>query len=282
MQRLSKSAWTGFEISISFSFLPFKLQVFKCISKTAFFVRRLFQTLESQMKSKAAPDLAHQIKQFNRNLNLGIPLPAGVSVLNPFKNDERVFEWSDSFYNRFYADNNKRKLILGINPGRLGAGQTGIPFTDTKRLYECLGIGSSDNLIHESSSAFIYRMIESYGGADLFYQRFLISSICPLGFVMEKKGGLINFNYYDSPALQLAVTPFIEKCMETQLLWPICRDEVFCLGTGKNKAFLEGLNEKHGWFKRVVSLEHPRFIMQYKSRFVDAYIEKYIEALTAI
>jgi hypothetical protein len=70
--------------------------------------------------------------------------------------------------------------------------------------------------------------------------------------------------------------------MESQLSWPICRDEVFCLGTGKNKAFLEGLNEKHGWFKRVVPLEHPRYIMQYKSRLVDAYIDKYIQALAAI
>jgi hypothetical protein len=234
------------------------------------------------MKSKAIPVLAEQIKLFNRSLNLEGSIPEGVSVLNPFQSDERVFEWSDAFYNHFYADSNKRKLILGINPGRLGAGQTGIPFTDTKRLYECLGIGASDNLIHESSSAFIYRMIEAYGGAEVFYQRFLISSICPLGFVMERKGGAVNFNYYDSPELQKAVTPFIVQCMESQLSWPICRDEVFCLGTGKNKAFLEGLNEKHGWFKRVVSLEHPRFIMQYKSRFVDAYIEKYIEALAAI
>jgi hypothetical protein len=234
------------------------------------------------MKSKAIPVLAEQIKLFNRSLNLEGSIPEGVSVLNPFQSDERVFEWSDAFYNHFYADSNKRKLILGINPGRLGAGQTGIPFTDTKRLYECLGIGASDNLIHESSSAFIYRMIEAYGGAEVFYQRFLISSICPLGFVMERKGGAVNFNYYDSPELQKAVTPFIVQCMESQLSWPICRDEVFCLGTGKNKAFLEGLNEKHGWFKRVVPLEHPRYIMQYKSRLVDAYIDKYIQALAAI
>ena len=125
-------------------------------------------------------------------------------------------------------------------------------------------------------------MIEAYGGAEVFYQRFLISSICPLGFVMEKKGGAVNFNYYDSPELQQAVTPFIVQCIERQLSWPICRDVVYCLGTGKNKAFLEGLNEKHGWFKRVVPLEHPRYIMQYKSRFVEACIEKYIEAFAAI
>lgn len=231
------------------------------------------------MKSKAIPVLAEQIKLFNRSLNLEGGIPEGISVLNPFQSDERVFEWSDAFYDRFYSDSNKRKLMLGINPGRLGAGQTGIPFTDTKRLFEYMGTGSPDNLMHESSSAFIYRMIDAFGGVDVFYQRFLVSSVCPLGFVMEKNGRQLNFNYYDSSALQLAVTPFIEKSMESQLSWPICRDEVFCLGTGKNTRFMEELNAKHRWFKRVVPLEHPRFIMQYKSKLMDAYIGKYIEAL---
>jgi hypothetical protein len=39
-----------------------------------------------------------------------------------------------SFYQKYYADNKKRSLIIGINPGRFGAGVTGIPFTDPIRL----------------------------------------------------------------------------------------------------------------------------------------------------
>jgi hypothetical protein len=63
------------------------------------------------------------------------------------------------------------------------------------------------------------------------------------------------------------------------LAWPINREVVYCLGTGKNLAFLNELNKAHRWFQRVVPLEHPRYIMQYKSKQVDSYIAKYLEVL---
>jgi hypothetical protein len=190
-----------------------------------------------------------------------------------------VLAWSEAFYDRFYGDTQARRLILGINPGRLGAGQTGIPFTDTKRLYEYFGLGDSENQTHETSSAFIYRVVDAFGGSKHFYKQFLVSSVCPLGFVYAKNGKEVNFNYYDSPELQKAVTPFIVRCMEKQLAWPINREVVYCLGTGKNLAFLNELNKTHRWFQRVVPLEHPRYIMQYKSKQVDSYIAKYLEVL---
>jgi hypothetical protein len=239
----------------------------------------LFEALDSQSLLES---IADKIKSFNRGLKLDNRLPKGISVLNPFQDNAEVFGWSDAFYDRFYSDSQKRHLILGINPGRLGAGQTGIPFTDTKRLFECFGLGSESNLTHESSSAFVYRMIDAFGGAADFYSRFLVSSVCPLGFVMDKKGKQVNFNYYDSPALQKAVSPFIVRCMEEQLSWPIERDRVFCLGTGKNLKFLQDLNNKYRWFGSIVPLEHPRFIMQYKAPRVDEYIDKYVQALQGV
>jgi hypothetical protein len=223
---------------------------------------------------------AHSIAKFNRELNIQGRLPAGIGVLNPFRDNVEVCNWSDTFYSRYYSDEQERRLILGINPGRLGAGQTGIPFTDTKRLYEYFDLGSPDNLTHETSSAFVYKVIDSFGGVEHFYRRFLVSSICPLGFVSLNKGKEVNFNYYDSPALQKAVTPFIVSCMEQQLSWPISREVVFCLGTGKNLKFLSELNSVHRWFERIVPLEHPRYVMQYKSRQIDAYITKYLHALS--
>jgi hypothetical protein len=225
--------------------------------------------------------IAHLVKLFNQGLQIDCRLPKGISVLNPFQDNELVLEWCEAFYGRFYSDTASRRLILGINPGRLGAGQTGIPFTDTKRLYECCGIGSPENLVHETSSAFVYRMIEAFGGASAFYSQFLVSSICPLGFVSIKNGKPLNFNYYDSPVLQKAVTPFIIRCLEVQLSWPIERDEVYCLGTVKNLKFLTELNAARGWFKRIVPLEHPRYIMQYKSSQVEPYIAKYLQAFGA-
>lgn len=225
--------------------------------------------------------IAHLVKCFNRGLQIDCRLPKGISVLNPFQDNNLVFQWSEAFYGQFYSDTVSRRLILGINPGRLGAGQTGIPFTDTKRLYEYCGIGSPENLVHETSSAFVYRMIDAFGGVTAFYNQFLVSSICPLGFVSTKNGKPLNFNYYDSPFLQKAVTPFIVRCLEEQLSWPIDRDVVYCLGTGKNLKFLNELNAARGWFKHIVPLEHPRYIMQYKSSQVELYITKYLQALNA-
>jgi len=218
------------------------------------------------------------MKRFNRELDLPVVLPKNIVAMNPFRENPLALPRADAFYDRFYSDKQTRRLILGINPGRLGAGETGIPFTDSKRLWESVGIGTGDALKHEPSSAFIYRMIEAYSGVDAFYKAFLISSICPLGFLIEKSGKQINFNYYDSRELMTAVTPFIVKMMERQLELPINRDVVFCLGTGKNLKFLQNLNQSHGWFKSIEPLEHPRFVMQNKSRDVDLYIEKYLQA----
>ena len=231
------------------------------------------------IRKRPVETIANSVKQFNRGLRLEGRLPRGIAVLNPFQDNADVFKWSDAFYDRFYSDSQERRLMLGINPGRLGAGQTGIPFTDTKRLFENVGLGSQDNLTHETSSAFVYRVIDSYGGVEQFYANFLVSSICPLGFVTTKNGKPVNFNYYDSPALQKAVEPFIIRCMEEQLSWPMNRDVVYCLGTGKNLKFLNELNADRGWFKRIVPLEHPRYIMQYKSSQVELYITKYLKAL---
>lgn len=223
---------------------------------------------------------SERINAFNRELDISGRLPKGISVMNPYRDDGQVLHWTDAFYRRFYSDLNPRRLILGINPGRLGAGQTGIPFTDTKRLFTYLGIGAKDNQTHEASSAFIYRVIDAYGGVDSFYRDFLVSSVCPLGFVLSRNGKQVNYNYYDSLQLQRAVTPFIVQCMEAQLRWPVLRDRVYCLGTGKNLKFLETLNTKHRWFERVVPLEHPRYVMQYKSSRAEEYVVKYLQAFS--
>jgi len=49
--------------------------------------------------------------------------------MNPFRENPEALIVSGKFYKKYYNDNNPRFLILGINPGRFGAGVTGIPFT---------------------------------------------------------------------------------------------------------------------------------------------------------
>ncbi len=58
-----------------------------------------------------------------------INCPRGVEVLNPYLDDE-VMKLCKIFYDKYYNDDRGRVFIVGINPGRFGAGITGIPFTD--------------------------------------------------------------------------------------------------------------------------------------------------------
>src|SRR5580698_2224499 len=130
--------------------------------------------------------------------------------MNPFKENPDVNTLMEQFYKKFYNDDLRRHLILGINPGRFGGGVTGIPFTDSKRLQSACGISYSGRETHEPSSVFVYETIDAFGGAEKFYKSFYINSICPLGFTsMQENGREVNHNYYDSKELTAAVYDFI-------------------------------------------------------------------------
>lgn len=196
--------------------------------------------------------------------------------MNPYR-DKIASGLCEFFYRRFYNDSKPRTMILGINPGRFGGGLTGIPFTDPIRL-AALGIDNSLDKKPELSSDFIYKMIEHFGGVDLFYQNFYFSSISPLGFMKDGK----NLNYYDIKSLPKILNPFILKCMNDQLDWGLNREVVFCLGEGDNFKFLKELNSKENFFQEIIPLAHPRFIMQYKRKKLNEYLDDYIQKLNLV
>lgn len=223
---------------------------------------------------------ADRVIEFNKELNFKGELPAGIQIMNPFKENPDVLEISSAFYRKYYSDNQPRHIILGINPGRFGSGVTGVPFTDTKRLVQECHLPYSGKQTHEPSSVYVYDVINAFGGPEAFYRQFYIHSICPLGFTTTSvKGQVVNYNYYDSPALTAAVYDFIIKNIPKQLAFGIETDIAFCFGTGKNEKFLRQLNAKEKFFKEIIALEHPRFIMQYKAKTKDFYIDKYLQAL---
>ena len=96
--------------------------------------------------------------------------------------------------------------------------------------------------------------------------------------VVTKNGK--NLNYYDDKLLAETIEPFAVQCLEEQLRWHANRDVAYCLGDGKNFSFVSKLNAKHGFFKTIVPLSHPRFIMQYKLKQKEDYITKYLEAFS--
>jgi len=194
--------------------------------------------------------------------------------MNPYR-DGHAQEYLGTFLKRYFDDEEPRTLIFGINPGRFGAGVTGIAFTDPVALADFCGIANQEPRRRELSSVFIYDMIGALGGVEAFYRRFFLTAISPLGFT--RRG--VNLNYYDDRALERAVTPFIARTIEQQIGFGGRRDRAIVLGTGENLRFVRAVNDKHRFFSEVVGLEHPRFIMQYRRKQLTAYIRKYAEVL---
>jgi hypothetical protein len=226
---------------------------------------------------------ADKVISFFKDLDYQGSLPPGISIMNPFRDNPEVIPVISQFYQKFYNDNKSRHLILGINPGRFGAGVTGIPFTDSKRLREKCGLTIPRLETFETSSVFVYEMIDAFGGPEKFYSEFFISSVSPLGFTsIGESGKAVNYNYYDSRKLTEAVSDFMIESLYIQLEFGIKRDVCFCFGTGKNHKFILQLNSKLNIFGEVIALEHPRYIMQYKSKQKHIYIKKYLEEFRRI
>lgn len=225
---------------------------------------------------------AESILSFNRQLKLNAKLPEGFELMNPFEGEGSEVIWSitEAFYKRFYSDGKPRNLILGINPGRLGAGATGIPFTDTKRLNTECEIPFDGFESHEPSSVFVYEMIKAFGGVDTFYSQYYINSICPLGFLkLNEKGNRVNANYYDDKKLYAAVKTFVIKSLKMQMEWGLNREIVWCMGCGLNFKYLKELNKEFKLFGKIIPLDHPRYVVQYQSKRMSEYVEKYLELL---
>lgn len=228
--------------------------------------------------STSSQTIGEKIVDFNNRLHYGGSLPPGFDVINPFRSNPETVDVMKQFYLRFYNDNNPRKFIIGINPSRHGAGVTGVPFTDTKRLASVCGIEMKSAHTHEPSSFFLYEVIEAYGGAQKFYKDFYINSPFPLAIVQMKKGKWLNANYYDDPKLFNSVEEFMIDSLKKHIDLGLTTDKVFSLGI-KNFDYLTKLNKRAGLFGEIIALEHPRFIQQYKSKQKEYYINRYLEAL---
>jgi len=204
---------------------------------------------------------AERTIKFYKSLEINSVLPEGVEVLNPYK-DQSVIDTCKLFYNKFYNDSAGRRIIFGINPGRFGAGITGIPFTDPLRLENNCGIPNDYNKRPELSSEFIYMLIEQLGGPEHFYKHYFIGAVSPLGFVKNGK----NYNYYDSPELQRLLKPFIIRNLIEQIGLGINSRKCYCLGQGKNYAYLQEINKQLALFDQIIPIPHPRWVMQYKRK----------------
>jgi Domain of unknown function (DUF4918) len=218
---------------------------------------------------------SYAILEFYKNLAPDFHLPKGVAIMNAFT-DKNSWKLTEAFYNKFYNDSQPRKFIFGINPGRFGGGVTGIPFTDPIRLQQECGIPNDLPKKAELSSQFVYEVVKAYGGAELFYGHFFVTALSPLGFT---KDGL-NLNYYDDKELLVSSEPFIVECIRQQIDTMPTTDTCFCLGEGTNFKYFQKLNAKHQFFKEIIPLPHPRWVMQYRRKRLEEFVKLYVGKLS--
>ena len=223
--------------------------------------------------------IGQRIIAFNKGLQYTGKLPEGFAVLNPYLDNPETLQVMTSFYDKYYNDEVPRKFIIGINPSRYGAGVTGVPFTDTKHLENDCGIPMLSARTHEVSSVFVYDMIAQYGGVAAFYKDYYINSPFPLAIVRKNaQGNWLNANYYDDPELFALTREYMIETLKKHIALGLDTNEVYILGK-KNATFLEKLNKEASLFKKMVVLEHPRYIEQYKSKEKQLYIDKFITLL---
>ena len=219
---------------------------------------------------------ATAILDFYKWLRPNFAMADGISIMNPYKNPA-TWEVASQFYRKFYGDNEPRVFIFGINPGRHGAGLTGVPFTDPLRLEEKCGIPNEWKKKAELSSQFVYALIDKYGGVEAFYRRFYITALSPLGFVRDGK----NLNYYDDKQLIKDFEPFMLRCIRRQLeTMPTTTEIAYCLGEGTNFKYFSKVNERHGFFKEIIPLPHPRWVMQYRLKRMEEFVNLYLQRLS--
>ncbi len=217
--------------------------------------------------------ISEQILHFLLNLKKPVLNTEDVETMNPYGNLE-TRDLVNNFYTKYYSDSNNRLAFIGINPGRMGSGLTGIGFTDPVNLEEQCGIENTFDKKRELSSRFVYDMIDGFGGVEQFYNYVYITSVVPLGFTQNG----INLNYYDIKELEHELKPYIIQQFEKQLPF-LSTDVAFCIGKGKNMKFLEKLNKEKGYFDKLEVLPHPRWVMQYRLKRKQEFIDQFVNTI---
>jgi uracil DNA glycosylase superfamily protein len=228
------------------------------------------------MRMKGKGTFGTRVLEFYRGLRAP-RVPPGIVVMNPYR-DAHVASYVRAFLDTYFADSERRVLVFGINPGRFGAGITGVTFTDPVALADLCGIPNDFQRRRELSSIFVYDFVARFGGVREFYRRFFLTAACPLGFT---RGGT-NLNYYDVPELARAVSPFIVRSIEAHIALGGRRDHAIVLGKGANLTFLQRLNDRHHFFQKLHGLEHPRPIMQYRRKLLEAYLSEYEKVFRSV
>jgi single-strand selective monofunctional uracil DNA glycosylase len=138
---------------------------------------------------------ARRLRDAVDQLNFAAPV---THVYNPLGYAWRAHET----YLRRYANNPKRVLFLGMNPGPFGMAQTGVPFGQVAAVRDWLGIeeqidrppnehpkrpvtGFNCPRSEVSGERLWGLFAKQFGTADKFFREHLVANYCPLAFLEE-------------------------------------------------------------------------------------------------
>ncbi len=200
-------------------------------------------------------------------------LPDKIDVINPYA-DNNVHKLVSCFFSKFYNDKEERMFVIGINPGRFGGGLTGISFTDPVALRESCGIENDLGTRKELSSIFVYKVIKRFGGVENFFSKLFLTALYPLAITKDGK----NYNYYDEKNLFESLKGEIVNSISAQIDFGAKKDRAIVLGK-KNAKYFVPINKEYNFFKDIIVLDHPRYIMQYRLKKIENYIKNYLQAI---
>lgn len=112
-----------------------------------------------------------------------------ISILPGFTEQAELVR---SYYKKFYSKPGRRIVLCGINPGKYGAGITGVPFIDFHGISRLLpGHGRQDK---ERTAQYMLSIIEEYGAGE-FQDAVYLTNLSWYGFLRNGR----NLNYYILP-----------------------------------------------------------------------------------
>ena len=127
-----------------------------------------------------------------------------ISALLDFLNNwENIKIFNETYYHHSYP----KTVLCGINPGRHGAGKTGIPFIDFSSLSTLIdGVNRADT---ERSAQFFFDVVSEFG-ASKFYNSFYVTNVSWVGYISNN----MNINYYRLPE---PVKDFVLKAFKYEI-----------------------------------------------------------------
>ena len=177
-------------------------------------------------------------------------------------------------FHKIYVEPNSPKVVIcGINPGRNGAGLTGIPFIDFASLSKMLpDIKEND---WEPSAKFFFSVIQKFE-IEAFYRNFHVTNISWFGFSRIDKQK--NVNYFEKDISTEIAIYLIDKFVEEMehinpdYIIPLSKPVLYELESLKKQNKIRA--------KIGIRLNHPSWVTTYCSNDLSTWRQKYVDTLT--